>query len=69
LLSLSGAAAVAEDLSRAGGRRPCSTSRSQGDKNTAAAAFFALGEAIVVSGFGVVIGEKAGASEAAGKLR
>jgi hypothetical protein len=38
------------------------------DKNTAAAAFFALGEAIVVSGFGVVLGESSGASEAVRKL-
>jgi hypothetical protein len=38
------------------------------DKNTAAAAFFALGEAIVVSGFGVALGESTGASEAARKL-
>ena len=38
------------------------------DKDTPAAAFFALGEAIVVSGFGIVVGEKAGASEAARKL-
>jgi hypothetical protein len=38
------------------------------EKDTAAAAFFALGEAIVVSGFGVVYGESSGASEAARKL-
>src|SRR5262245_32388778 len=38
------------------------------DKNTAAGAFFALGEAIVVTGFGVVLGENSGATEAARQL-
>ena len=38
------------------------------DKDAAGAGFFVLGEAIVVSGFGVALGEHAGASEAARKL-
>ena len=35
---------------------------------TPAAAFFALGEGIVVSGLGVVVGEQSGAKDAASKL-
>lgn len=35
------------------------------DEDTAAPYFFALGEAIVVGGFGVAVGEKSGAEEGA----
>jgi hypothetical protein len=38
------------------------------DKSTPAAAFFALGEAVLVSGFGIVLGAREGAQEAASKL-
>jgi hypothetical protein len=38
------------------------------DKDTGAAATFTLGEAIVVSGLGVAIGEKSGAREAESRL-
>ena len=38
------------------------------EKDTGAMAMFGLGEAIVVGGFGIALGEKQGAEEAAKKL-
>ena len=37
------------------------------DKSTAAGTFFALGEAVVVGGLGIAVGEHSGAAEAAKK--